>query len=366
VLNSVNDIARKTTGNLADVTSALNSSTPQVGVAAEAFGRLAKTQGEALSISKLWTDWGKEIQLIGRESKENIEDIDSAFRKVLETSGTGAARALLDDWSAATKALDHNSQQYEDNIMLITRYTDWVNDAEVVTNGFTGSVNASTAAMGGFAGGIQRAIDQITLMAIKATETNMFELLFNVHGTQNPDYGVVDQVDRTFGGVEDSTNRFLESLRETASKIQEQFVSMLDLGGTYGSVEGKFKPFMKAFTARGNAIGRFAQNLATLRDKGLNDAAINEILSMGIMDGSQFASDLLEQTNSARNIQQINRAYSQANTAGMAAGNMLAVPQNVETNVNITVTSANPQAVVDALRKYMRTNGSVPITVSGV
>ena len=33
-------------------------------------------------------------------------------------------------------------------------------------------------------------------------------------------------------------------------------------------------------------------------------------------------------------------------------------------NVYITVTSADPKAVVDALRRYMQVNGSVPIRVT--
>jgi hypothetical protein len=40
-------------------------------------------------------------------------------------------------------------------------------------------------------------------------------------------------------------------------------------------------------------------------------------------------------------------------TAGMA-----------QTNVEINVNGGDPNAVVDALRTYMRQNGSVPITVS--
>jgi predicted secreted protein len=34
------------------------------------------------------------------------------------------------------------------------------------------------------------------------------------------------------------------------------------------------------------------------------------------------------------------------------------------TVVNVTVTSADPQAVVDALRRYVRTNGPVPVKVA--
>ena len=35
-----------------------------------------------------------------------------------------------------------------------------------------------------------------------------------------------------------------------------------------------------------------------------------------------------------------------------------------DTNVTIHVNGGDPNAVVDALRRYMRANGSVPITVS--
>jgi hypothetical protein len=33
------------------------------------------------------------------------------------------------------------------------------------------------------------------------------------------------------------------------------------------------------------------------------------------------------------------------------------------TNINVTVTSADPRAVVDALVKYNRQNGAIPVTV---
>jgi hypothetical protein len=37
-----------------------------------------------------------------------------------------------------------------------------------------------------------------------------------------------------------------------------------------------------------------------------------------------------------------------------------------DTYVTINVSGGDPQAVVDALRRYMRQNGSVPIRVSAV
>ena len=54
------------------------------------------------------------------------------------------------------------------------------------------------------------------------------------------------------------------------------------------------------------------------------------------------------------------RMFEQStNTAGVATS------KSVGTNVNINVNGGDPQATVDALRRYMQLNGSVPIRVAG-
>jgi hypothetical protein len=96
-------------------------------------------------------------------------------------------------------------------------------------------------------------------------------------------------------------------------------------------------------------------------------------MNLGPVAGSQVAADLISGTSG------MTAASLSADLAGLgAAGDLLggtAIAGDMAllnqagvaqrgNNVYITVTSADPNAVVDALKRYMRVNGKVPIKVT--
>jgi hypothetical protein len=95
-------------------------------------------------------------------------------------------------------------------------------------------------------------------------------------------------------------------------------------------------------------------------------------MNLGPVAGSQVAADILAGTGgmSVASLNQDLAVIDQAGTAlgGAAiAGDMSLLNQAQATRtgntVNITVTSADPNAVVAALQKYVRTSGPVPIRI---
>lgn len=118
VLNDVTDAAGKA-GTALEKT--LIAASEGAGTAAEAFYDMAKAEADALKLSHVWEDFGKKVTLAGDDTHRSIEDLNSAFDKLRESSPQ-AAEAMIRDLAAQTEALDHNSQQYEDNLRLVA---DW-------------------------------------------------------------------------------------------------------------------------------------------------------------------------------------------------------------------------------------------------
>ena len=120
VINQLNDSSGKLERSLQDLNIAIKN--VDASSMLRQFRELVKEQDNTLRFSNIWSDFGKEITVVGGEASRNIEDIDRAFKQVLKESGPKAAQALLDAWREQNKTLDTSSQQYKDNAMLIQRY----------------------------------------------------------------------------------------------------------------------------------------------------------------------------------------------------------------------------------------------------
>jgi len=142
VLNQLSDAS----GNLEEKLQGVIIATE--GTSAElvaSFEKLAGAEDKVVDLKNIWEDFGKEIKLAGTESKRNIEDLDSAFSKLLDT-GTDKAQAFLDALQTETAALDENSGQYKDNIELIERYQAKVDLAAGAQDVLSGTVDKNTQA----------------------------------------------------------------------------------------------------------------------------------------------------------------------------------------------------------------------------
>lgn len=86
-----------------------------------------------------WRTVGDEVRLAGSNINQDIEYIDQAFNKVLETSPE-LAQSLVDSLRKATGELDKNTNQYKENVELADRYQQKINE----TVGATEAVSQAT------------------------------------------------------------------------------------------------------------------------------------------------------------------------------------------------------------------------------
>jgi hypothetical protein len=137
------------------------------------------------------------------------------------------------------------------------------------------------------------------------------------------------------------------------------------------------------FASQIAAAKSFANNLQALANAGLGNAGIQQLLALGPIGGAQVAQDLLNGVGGL-SINQLNNDIAGLNISGALLGMTMANTQfggdlaSAQTDVNllgqasvgqkgntvtINVNGGDPNAVVDALRRYMQLNGSVPIRI---
>jgi hypothetical protein len=185
-------------------------------------------------------------------------------------------------------------------------------------------------------------------------------------------------IGRAVRDTETPLQKFLKSMYEAAVKSAEAWIDfrdsikssvseMLDLSDAFAKSGNNLKQFLDQLKSQASAIKSFASNLGKLQAQGLSMSAVQQILSMGAVEGSALAEMLLQGGKSA--IQQVNQAFSGVSAAGMTLGQQLATAAVYNTTSNnyytINVSSNDPDAVVKALRKYQRQNGAVPIRTTG-
>lgn len=143
--------------------------------------------------------------------------------------------------------------------------------------------------------------------------------------------------------------------------------------------------YAAAFARQISEARDFATNLKSLSANGLGLAGIQQLLAVGPVAGNAIAKELLAGTG-ALTIAGLNADLAAISSAGLGFGQTVAAPifdpsigaaqadigflgqaqaRVVNNQVTINVTGGDPNAVVDALRRYMTQNGAVPIRVSG-
>ena len=121
----------------------------------------------------------------------------------------------------------------------------------------------------------------------------------------------------------------------------------------------------------------FATNLQALREAGLGEAGIEQLLGMGAQAGGAAAREIL--AGGAGSITEVRDLLARGALAGGAfagagvdatglGANLSTAQQNLANarfanQINVTVTSADPKAVVDALVKWSKQNGKLPPSV---
>ena len=184
-------------------------------------------------------------------------------------------------------------------------------------------------------------------------------------------------IERFFRAMREAADKAAESFRDFRDDIAKSISGLLDLGDAFDIGGGK--GMVRAFTQQGKDVLNYAKNLATLQREGLGQPALQQILGMNLSDGSAIAQALVD--GGIQDIRQINRVFGQVAQAGMELGTQFAAAvnpfgaqiaaqqdvtnQTVNNTFNVVVNSNDPNAVVNALRKYQRQNGAIPIRTTG-
>ncbi len=139
--------------------------------------------------------------------------------------------------------------------------------------------------------------------------------------------------------------------------------------------QGKRVDYTAAFREQINAAKDFAGSLQTLIGQGLNQTGLRQLLNLGPVAGAQVAKDLISGT-AGLSVSDLNMdalTAAAAGVGGAAAGQVfgadIAAAQNTlgavtyANDIKITVTSADPDAVVQALVKWSKKNGKLPASI---
>lgn len=138
------------------------------------------------------------------------------------------------------------------------------------------------------------------------------------------------------------------------------------------SAQGKRVSYTQAFREQINAAKDFAGSLQQLITQGLGQTGLQQLLNLGPVAGAQVAKDILAGT-AGLSVADLNLTGLTAAAAGVgtaAAGQMfgadITAAQNTlgavtyANDIKITVTSADPDKVVEALLKWSKKNGKLP------
>jgi hypothetical protein len=170
---------------------------------------------------------------------------------------------------------------------------------------------------------------------------------------------------RSLQELETPLQKFLKTLAETRKKITEAFANLFNIGSIYGDSKN-FPDFMKNVKSMVGQIKNYGKNLLKLQGMGLGPLAIQGIMQMDLASGSQFAQDLLAQSNALRDIRQLNQAYTAVGAVAGQVGAGLALGQATGVTIgNVYVQTNDPKKLVEGLRQYGRNSGPLPIAVTG-
>lgn len=175
---------------------------------------------------------------------------------------------------------------------------------------------------------------------------------------------------------------------EVTYDAQEYAQALMDVATAEAAVstaQASRVNYSEKFASDIAAASQFAGKLKTLAERGLGQAGIQQLLNLGPVAGNQVATDLINGTgpmtidslrSSLAGLATDAQAFGDVTATGVFGTAIAGAQSDVDAlgqarvvtnqnNVTIQVTSADPQAVVDALKKWMKTNGSIPIRVKG-
>lgn len=308
-----------------------------------------------------------------------------SFTAVQVATVVGIATAVA---GAATLAI--LATQISDATGVNNTYTTATNGATVATNNFTVANNNAANAAKRAAEKAKAAAESLFKSTKRAFEEARQTLRDYAASLADSVKNFVS-LSTAVSTAMDSEKGYQEALRERADAYEE--LNKLQESGLYttqqmvaatnrlsnaeanlNTAQSQRKSYSQQFAEQIAAAKNFSEQLQELIDLGLGRSGVAQLLNLGPVAGSEVAKDLLAGTG-GMTIDTLNRDLLSVEQSGIDLGataiykdyNLLGQAKATKTgnNVYITVTSADPNAVVDALKRYMKTNGNVPIKVTG-
>jgi len=371
VLNEITDASGKLERSLQKLVIATEGTTVDI---VRAFGDLAKKENDVFRFGDIVGDMGKEIKLAGTESKRDIEDLDRAFGKLLET-GPAQAKAFVAALTEQTDALDHNSGQYRDNIDLIERYTERLGLQVGATEVLSEQTDRGAESLGGFASVLNSKVipglnDTKTLLEQTKQRTDD---LFSRFSDESSLLDLTSGFDDLRQSVWDTTVA-LNDQNTTQAENRANLIATRQ--ETLSQIEAVLEYTEKVLEIPPSA----ATNIVALLDQGQIDAAENalailtrnreiniDLVGRGAagygpsgpraLGGSAAGMTLVgergpELVNLPLGSEVRNHAQLRADMSGASGGSTTVVDITV-----IMPPGSNGDDVVNAIRKYERTNG---------
>jgi hypothetical protein len=347
-----------------------------------------------LGLSKAYQGNLGSLKRLGIPLDENIvktKDFDAATRVLSDTFGGSAANAA-DTYAGKMAITQQKIEEAKETIGAL----------------FIPVIEQLTDVLGPAADGVATLADAFSSLKAKAEDANgvlgkTFDLLnplafFNLgkiasggrdltdtfEEMYNPTNGLNEAIDSLAGmlpkldtgftkvgrsitsEVETPLEKFLKNLARVKEELTDTVKGLFDLGAAYRDSKN-FPDFMKNVKSMVGQIKNYGKNLLKLQGMGLGPLAIQGIMQMDLASGSQFAEDLLAQSNALRDIRTLNQAYTAVGAVAGQVGAGLATGQETgQVTQYITISNPNPQEVVNKLRQYQRVNGAIPIRVTGV
>jgi hypothetical protein len=313
VLNEITDSSQKLEQGLQDLNVALSGVDGTTML--NSFRDLVKRQDETFKFSKIISDFGKEITIVGGEASRNIEDIDAAFQQLLKQSGPKAAQGLIDAWKAQNLTLDQASGQYKDNTMLIERYQSRI-DSLV---------------------GSQKALNEInnegvtSLEELKSTYKSYSEALLKVEDRQQQldiDKMIAATRERQAEADKRATKaaqKFREEVETLASALEQKFATALskaeenakNANEAYKNYRDSIAGSVSGVVNFSNAQATAEENAKTLADALTKQSEAQTKLNQAFTDGdaekiAEARRDLADATTEVANAEKLPRTFDQA------------------------------------------------------
>jgi hypothetical protein len=350
-INNVSGATDKMNKNFQTLLGTAGNTNRSVGELTHSLGKMAEANAEALSLSHIWTDWGKKIQIVGFTVSRPIEDIDKAFRKLLQTSPEVAKRTLA-DWKLTASALDKNSQQYKDNIMLIDRYTKMLTlqgdaqkglaqvledeneatekaakakaQAEERTKALADAQDKLKTKVTASANALQTKLGSALSVAKANLEKARQEFEAYSKSISSAVTGSIG-----FGSAQQTAADNIKAVRDATAEVAdaqtaynsaqskgdpdataEAYKRLTQAQQELAAVQSSPKTFMGALQAQETSAKSFAGNIQKLLDLGANQGVIDQLAASGAVAGNAIALEILGSSDPANYVSQINTIVS--------------------------------------------------------